>query len=107
MLWPSTLNLEFATLNLSSEARELVDAVEGGSLVALGERRVVEDRVDEVVNRALQDHHGLADVQNLGRALADDVDAEDFARLAVENNLQPARRVAANLAARDLAVVCD
>src|ERR1044072_2356691 len=92
MLWPSTLNLEFATLNLSSEAREVVDAVEGGSLVALGERRVVEARVDEVVNRALQDHHGLADVQNLGRPLADDVDAENFARLAVVNKLQPASR---------------
>src|ERR1043166_6401294 len=104
---PSTNPHPPTPIPLLSETRELVDAVEGGGLVALGERRVVEDRVDEVVNRALQGHHGLADVQNLGRALADDVDAEYLARLAVEDDLQASGGVAAYLAAGYLAVVCD
>src|SRR5215471_10873810 len=56
---------------------QLVEAVERGRLVALGQGRVVEHRVHEVVDGPPEGHHRLADVQELGGTLADDVDAEE------------------------------
>ena len=44
-----------------------VGGVERGDLVRVAERRHVEDRVDEVVDGQLAGHHGLADVDELGR----------------------------------------
>ena len=84
---------------------QAAETVERRGLVALGERRVVEDGVHEVVHRAAERHDRLADVQQLAGALADDVHAEDLARLAVEDQLEAAGGVAANLAAGDFAVV--
>ncbi len=86
---------------------QLVDAVERRLLVAFGQRGIVENGVHEVIHVALQDHHGLADVEQLGSALADDVHAQNFARFAVEDQLQPAGGVAADLAARGFAIVGD
>src|SRR5437899_1442208 len=57
---------------------QLIDAVERRLLVALGQRRVIEHRVDEVVDRSLEDHHRLPDVQQLRRAFADDVYPENL-----------------------------
>src|SRR5690242_4089302 len=91
----------------SSESRQLVQPVEGRRLVAFGQRRVVEDGVDEVFDRALQDHHRLAYVQQLRRAFADNVYAQYLFRVAVKDELQAACRVALYLAARDLAVISD
>ncbi len=57
-----------------------VRGVERGDLVGLRERRVVEDRGDEEVEPAgALRHHRLADVDELGRARADHVDAEQRA----------------------------
>src|SRR6266496_4284542 len=64
---------------------QLIDAVEGGLFVALRQSRVIEHRVDEVVHGSLQHHHRLAYVKQLGGAFADDVDAQDLARLAMED----------------------
>ena len=50
-------------------------------------------------------HDRLADVDQLGGALADDVHAEHLAGVAMEDELEAAGGVAANLAAGDLAVV--
>src|SRR5579862_6515218 len=92
-----------ATLVL--EASQPVDAIEGGGLVALGQGWIVEYRVDEVVEIAVERHDRLADMDELRRALADDVHAEHLARFAVEDQLQAPGGVAANLAACDLAVI--
>src|SRR5690349_78107 len=45
-----------------------VHAVVGGGLVGLAERRVVENGVEEVVDRAAVGEHRLADVDQLARA---------------------------------------
>ena len=45
-----------------------VGRVQRGHLVALGERRVVEDGRDEEVDRRAAAHHGLPDVHEVGRA---------------------------------------
>src|SRR5258708_31966635 len=90
-----------------SGTAQLVAAVEGGDLVALGEGRVVEHGLDEVVDGALQAHHGLTDMNELGRAGADDVHAEDGLGLLVDEQLEHAALVAEQLAARGLAVVRD
>ena len=53
-----------------------VGGVERRHLVGLRERRVVEDGRDEEVDRRGSAHHGLADVDELGRARADHVHPE-------------------------------
>src|SRR5581483_733724 len=83
---------------------ELVHRVECRDLVALRERRVVEHRVDEVVEPALEDQHRLADVDQLGRSVADGMHADEAAVVAPEDELQHADVVADDRAARDLAV---
>ena len=69
--------LAAVALRPPAHAADAVRGVERGDLVGLGERRVVEDGGDEEVEpaRALG-HHGLADVDELGRAGADHVHAE-------------------------------
>src|ERR1700733_507505 len=86
---------------------EAVDAVKGGSLVALSQRGIVEHCIDEVVYCPAQRHDRLADVDQLCRSLADDVDAENGPVFAMEDQLQAPRGVAANLSARDLAIIRD
>ncbi len=68
------------------------------------QRRVVEDRVDEVVDRAATAHDGLPDVHEIRCAGAEDVDAEDLAGLGVDDELEHPVAVADDLPARDLAV---
>src|SRR5271166_3901639 len=84
---------------------QAIHAVKRGCLVALGQSGIVEHGIDEIVYGALQHHHRLSDVHQLRRALADNVHAQDLPRLAVKNQLQPPRRVAAYLSARNLPVV--
>src|SRR5215831_17047393 len=50
----------------AAQVAELVVAVESGDLVALAERRIVENRPDEILERAAQRHHRLSDVYELG-----------------------------------------
>src|SRR5260370_40078689 len=83
------------------ETRELVHAVERRGLVAFGQRRVIENRFDKIVDLAIENQHGLPDVQQLRRAFADDVDAQQLARLAMEDQLEPSGGVAGNLTARE------
>src|SRR5262245_50459289 len=78
---------------------DAVDAVKRSGLVTLGQRRVVEHGVDEVIDVAAEAQHGLADVYQLRRLGADDVDAEQPPVLAMKDQLQQARTVAENLAA--------
>ena len=61
-----------------SSSLDAIQAVERGHLVALGQRRIVEHGVDEVLQLAAQRHHRLSDVQQLARAFADDVHAEQI-----------------------------
>src|SRR5471030_617008 len=89
----------------SSKPHQLVEAVECRQFIALGQRGIVEHRVHEVIHRALQDHHGLPDVQQFRGLFSNDVYSQNLARFAVENQLQPPRGIAADLPARAVAVV--
>ena len=71
-------------------AAQLVRRVERGDLVRLGQRRVVEHRLDEEVDAAAERHHGLADVDELGGVGAEHVHAEDAAVLGADEQLQHA-----------------
>src|SRR5262245_19032702 len=62
-----------------SQALQLVEAVERRDLVALRERRVVEDVVHEEIERATERHHRLPDVHELRRAGAEHPHAENRA----------------------------
>src|SRR2546425_818038 len=84
--------------------RQPVDAVEGRRPVALGEGGIVEDVVDEEVHLAPVSEDCLADVDQLGGAVADDVHAEQLQRDAIEDELQQAFQVTDDLPARDLLV---
>ena len=85
-------------------AVQAAESVESRGLVALGKSWIVEYGVDEVFDRAAEDHDGLADVHQFAGAFADDVDAENFAGVAVKDELEAARGVAANLAAGGFAI---
>ena len=61
----------------------------------------------EVVEFAAERHHGLADVQQLTGPFADDVHAKNGVCFTVEDELQPAGCVSANLPAGNLAIVRD
>src|SRR5262245_26435647 len=71
----------------ASEA-QLVEGVESGDLVALREGRIVEDRLEKVVHPAAEPEHGLADVDQLGRAGPDGVDAEEPPIVPVKEHLE-------------------
>ncbi len=60
----------------AGDLAHLVHGVQGGDLVGLGQGGVVEHRVDQVVDGAAAAHHGLADVNDLRGAGAEDVNAE-------------------------------
>jgi hypothetical protein len=49
---------------------ELVQTVERSDLIGFGECRVVEHRIAEIIDRAAEGQHGLADVHDLRGALA-------------------------------------
>src|SRR5436190_1763668 len=87
------------------KTRELIHAVKRRSLVAFGQRRIVENRVDEIVDFAFENQHGLPDVQQLGRAFANDVHAQDLAGFTMEDELEASGGVATNLPTRDFAIV--
>src|SRR5947209_2397749 len=90
---------------VSLKFRQLIQSVKSGGLVAFRQGRIIENRIHKIVHRSAQDHHGLPDVQQLGRALANDVHAQHQLRLAMEDNLQPAGSIAANLPASDLPII--
>ena len=79
--------------------REPLQAVVGRVLEALRERRVVEDGVDEGVDRASRGQHEHRDVDELRGVLAEDVGRE-LVGLRVEQKLDQAVGVSGDLAAR-------
>ena len=85
----------------------LVGGVERGDLVGLGEGRVVEHRVDQMVDGAAARHDRLPDVHELGGVRPEDVDAEQLPRVGRDEQLEHAVRVAHDLAASELAVARD
>src|SRR4051812_8786980 len=84
--------LPFSTVNRaaapdSGSRGQLIRGVQRGNLVALGQRRIVEDRREEIVETTAERDHRLADVQQLRRARADDVHAQQAAILAMKEHL--------------------
>src|SRR5262245_66197949 len=67
---------------------ETTEAVVCGVLVQLCERGEVEHAVDEDIDRAASEHHHLANVDEFRRAVADDVNAEQFLRRHSEEQFQ-------------------
>src|SRR5713101_6545983 len=57
--------------------RQPIQAIEGCGLVALRQRRVVEDRLDDLINASTERQHGLPDVDQLRGLRTDDVHAEE------------------------------
>src|SRR5207245_5754263 len=67
--------IEFRFSIFESKPGQLIQAVKRGGLVAFGQRRIIEDRVHEVFDRAFQDEDRVPDVESLGCAVASDVTA--------------------------------
>src|SRR5262249_11824901 len=61
-----------------------IQSVEAGYLVCLCHGRIVEDGIPEVVDCTAKGQHALTDVDDLGRAFAEDVHAQDLPRSAIE-----------------------
>ena len=66
-------------LSLCDEFAHSVAGIEASDLVGFGQRRIVEGVFDEILDGALEVKHGLADMDELGRAFADNVDTEQAA----------------------------
>src|SRR5262249_11817833 len=86
---------------------QLVDRVECGDFVGLGEGGVVEDGVDELVDGAAAGHDRLAEVDEFGGVRAEDVDAEEAAGVGGDEEVEHAVAVADDLAAGQFAVAGD
>src|SRR5580765_1992779 len=85
------------------EGAPLQDDVERRDAVRLGERREVEDVVDEAVDLVAVDQRLLAEVDQLGRPLAGDLDPEQLAAARVGDELQEPLLHRRDLPARELA----
>src|SRR5260370_1644843 len=94
----------FSFLCLSAR-RQFGAPLEPRGLVALRQRRIIENRVHKIFHCAFQREHRLPDVQQFRSAFADDVHAEQFLGRGIEQQLQSSRGVAANLAARNFAEI--
>ena len=79
--------------------------VQGRELVEVAQRGVVEAGVEEEVRTAAGSERDQADMDDLGRLFADDVDAQELHVVALEDQFQEARLVADDLAARVVGVV--
>src|SRR5579859_7480971 len=79
-----------------ASSSQFVQPVESRGLITFRQRRVVEDRVSEIVHRAFERKNRLADVQQLRRAFSYDMHAKQFLCVRPENQLQPAGGVSAN-----------
>src|SRR5258708_15366271 len=84
---------------------QAIQAVEGGSLIAFGERGIVEDGVDEIGDLAFERENRLADVEEFGGVLAKNVNTQQVESFAVKEELEAAFGVASDLASGDFAVV--
>src|SRR5207244_5372624 len=73
-------------------------------LISLGQGRVVHHVIDEVLDRAAVGDHRLAQVDQLGCALADDVDAQELKGLAVKDQFEHAFGVAHDVGAGGLTI---
>jgi len=65
-----------------------VKAVQGGDFVALGQCRVVKNRVYKGVDRALETYDGLSDVNEFGRPFSNNMNTQELARFPMKQNLQ-------------------
>ena len=61
-----------------------IHTIESRRLITLGQRRIIENRVDEIIDRAAESHHRLPDVDQFARALADDMHAQQLVILAMK-----------------------
>ena len=103
------MRLDFASgiLRYSSTPRsrhQAIQPVECGVLIALCERGIVEDRIDEVVNAATQCQHRLTNMDEFDGVLSDNVNAEQFAGLTVKQQLHKTDRIADDLSTRQFAI---
>src|SRR5262245_8743721 len=80
--------------------RQFIHAIQRRDFVRFRQRREIEDVVDEEIDRALEGHDGLADVDEFGGAGADGVDTEDAAIFLMNEEFQHADLVAQQLPSR-------
>ena len=108
---PSISSVDIA--NLSCNRRRGCDdlhpiqPIHRRDFVRLGERRIVEDRFHEIIDRQTGGHDGLADVDQFRRAGADDVDAEQAVAVGMEKQFEQAIRICDELASGHFTVAGD
>jgi len=87
--------------------RHSVPRIQRRALVRLGQRRIVEGVLDEIIERAFQVQHGLTDMHQLRRALAHDMHAQQMPCLDREDHLRQAGVQPHDVPARRLAETRD
>src|SRR6266481_9464872 len=90
---------------LAQALTQAIQGVEGGGLIAFGERGIIKNGIDEIGDLAFEREDRLADVEELGSVFAKDVHAEQVESFAVKKELEAAFGMACDLATGDFAVV--
>src|SRR5688572_15306076 len=91
-------------LKLPAAFLDLIEPVKRRNFVALRQRRIVEDRIYEVIQDAPEDHDRLTNMDQLCRFPANGMDTQHLARVRVKENLQHAVRIPNDLPARCVAI---
>lgn len=91
-------------MTLGRFASEMIESVERGRAVALGEGGVIEDILHEKVDSALIGQDGLADVNQFGRPWTDNMDTQQLPCVTMKHELEQSFKVAADVSARDFPI---
>src|ERR1039457_1110542 len=82
----------------NKDTLEFIQTVESRDLIGLRERRIVKHRVAEIFDGRAHGQYCLSNVHNLGGAVPDNMYAQQFQRVWIEENLPQPLLVAKHLA---------
>src|ERR1700686_1190380 len=78
----------------SSHSSKFIQTVEGRDLISFRQRRIVENRVTEIFDGRSHRQHRLSNVYYLGGSFTDNMNAQQFQRIWIEQYLQKSLVVA-------------
>ena len=87
--------------------RQTIQTVEGGDLIAFRQRRVVEDRIDKIIDLSMKGHDGLADVDQFCGSFADSMNTEQMPGVPVKQQFEYTGFVTDQLSPGDFLITCD
>src|SRR5688572_28390543 len=101
------LSGQYTTLYVwSPMPQQTIQTVEGGDLIAFRQRRVIEDRVDKIIDLSMKGHDGLADVDQFCGSFADSMNTEQMPGVPVKQQFEYTGFVTDQLSTGDFLITC-